>query len=114
MRKFFDHISSRRVKVHEIYESEIGDGKLVEVKLTEIGFALVIIGLILAFLAVIFLAAKSKGNTSHTRGGGVLLIGPIPIIFGTDRESVKILVVLAIVLIIIVLASMFIPLLVMR
>jgi uncharacterized protein (TIGR00304 family) len=87
---------------------------LVEVNLAEIGFTLIIIGFILAFLAVILLAAKSKGSTDRTRGGGVLLIGPIPIIFGTDRESVKILVVLAIVLIVIVLASMFVPLLVMK
>lgn len=82
--------------------------------LAEIGFILVIFGFILAFVAVVLLAAKSKENSNRTRGGGVLLIGPIPIIFGTDRESVKVLVLLAIVLMIIVLAFMFVPMLVMR
>ena len=82
--------------------------------LVEIGFTLVIFGFILAFVAVILLADKSKGSPNRTRGGGVLLIGPIPIIFGTDRESVKILVVLAIVLMIIVLAFIFVPLFVVR
>jgi uncharacterized protein (TIGR00304 family) len=87
---------------------------LSEVNLAWIGFAFIIIGFILALLAIVLLAAKSKEGHNRTRGGGVLLIGPIPIIFGTDRESVKILVVLAIVLIVIILAFMFIPLLVMR
>jgi len=87
---------------------------LVAVSLAEIGFILVIFGFILAFVAVVFLAARSKGNSNRTRGGGVLLIGPIPIIFGTDRESVKALVLLAIVLMIIVLAFMLVPMLVMR
>lgn len=82
--------------------------------LAEIGFILVIFGFILAFVAVVLLAAKSKENSNRTRGGGVLLIGPIPIIFGTDRESVKVLVLLAIVLMIIVLAFIFVPMLVMR
>lgn len=87
---------------------------MVAASLTEIGFILVIFGFILALVAVVLLAAKSKGNSNRTRGGGVLLIGPIPIIFGTDRESFKMLVLLAIVLMIIVLAFMFVPMLVMR
>jgi len=95
-------------------ESKFGDGELVAGSLAEIGFILVIFGFILAFVAVVLLAAKSKENSNRTRGGGVLLIGPIPIIFGTDRESVKVLVLLAIVLMIIVLAFIFVPMLVMR
>lgn len=43
-----------------------------------------------------------------------MLIGPIPIIFGTDRDSVKVLMALAIILIAVVLAFMFIPFLVTR
>jgi len=33
------------------------------------------------------------------RGGGIVMIGPFPIIFGTDTASVKIVIILAIVLI---------------
>jgi uncharacterized protein (TIGR00304 family) len=87
---------------------------LVAGNLAEIGFILVIFGFILAFVAVILLAAKSRGNSNQTRGGGLLLIGPMPIIFGTDKESVKVLLLLAIVLMIIVLAFMFVPMLIMR
>ena len=82
--------------------------------LAEIGFILIVIGFALAFVAAILLAAKNRGDSSRTRGGGVLLIGPIPIIFGTDKEGIKVLVLLAIILMIIVLALMFMPVLVMR
>ncbi len=74
-----------------------------------IGFALVILGVILAFAAVIILALRSHTSGTQTRGGGVLLIGPIPIIFGTDSDSAKILVALAILLMAIVLVFMFLP-----
>ena len=77
--------------------------------MTDAGLFLVIGGFVLVFVAVILLAIRSRGPGGQTRGGGVLLIGPIPIIFGSDRESVRTLMILAIVLIIIVLAFMLIP-----
>ena len=73
------------------------------------GLFLVIAGFILAFVAVILLAIKSRGSGGQTRGGGVLLIGPIPIVFGSDRESVRTLMILVIILIVVVLAFMLIP-----
>ena len=33
------------------------------------------------------------------KGGGVVVIGPVPIIFGTDKETVKTLLVLSIILV---------------
>lgn len=65
-----------------------------------IGLTLVIIGFTVVFIAVmlmVFTAAKAKGKV---KGGGVVVIGPFPIIFGTDKESVKIILVLSIVLIV--------------
>lgn len=35
---------------------------------------------------------------SKIKGGGVIMIGPIPIIFGSDKESAKMAVILAIIL----------------
>jgi len=75
----------------------------------EAGLFLVIAGFLVAFVAVILLAIRSRGRNGQTRGGGVLLIGPIPIVFGSDSESVRTLMILAIVLIVIVLAFMLIP-----
>jgi uncharacterized protein (TIGR00304 family) len=40
---------------------------------------------------------EGEGN-SKMRGGGVIMIGPIPIIFGTDKKSVKSVIVLALAL----------------
>jgi uncharacterized protein (TIGR00304 family) len=82
---------------------------LVEVSIASFGLVLIVLGFILAFIAAILLATKAKDSGGQTRGGGILLIGPFPIIFGTDRQSVGILIVLAIVLIALVLIFMFIP-----
>jgi uncharacterized protein (TIGR00304 family) len=77
--------------------------------LADIGFVLVIIGFVLAFVAIVVAAVRTRGRPNSTRGGGVLLIGPIPIVFGTDRETAKLLMVLAILLIVIFLIFMFLP-----
>jgi len=82
---------------------------LANITAVDAGLFLVVAGFILAVVAVILLAVRSRGREGQTRGGGVLLIGPIPIIFGSDSESVKTLMILAIVLIVIVLAFMLIP-----
>ena len=54
-----------------------------------IGIVLVIVGVVVIVAAIIrasTAAAKEKGKV---RGAGVIMIGPIPIIFGTDKKSVK-------------------------
>jgi len=68
--------------------------------LWSVGLTLVFVGFAIAFIAVVLLflrSSKSKGG--KVRGGGAVIIGPIPIIFGTDKESVKIILVLSIILI---------------
>jgi len=82
--------------------------------LAEVGFILIIFGIVLAFAAMILLAFRSSRGSGKTRSAGVLLIGPIPIIFGSDKESVRGLMVLAIILIIIVLIIMVLPSLLSR
>ncbi len=41
------------------------------------------------------------------KGGGVVMIGPIPIIFGSDSKSAKVVAILAIILMIIMMVFMF-------
>jgi uncharacterized protein (TIGR00304 family) len=55
------------------------------------------------------MAVRSSHGSSTGRGAGLLLIGPIPIVFGTDRQSVKVVMILAIVLILLALTIMLIP-----
>ena len=72
-----------------------------------VGLVLVLAGFAVGILAVIFAILRSARGTGQARGGGVVMIGPIPIVFGTDRESAKILMLLAIVLMGMFLAFMF-------
>jgi uncharacterized protein (TIGR00304 family) len=60
----------------------------------ELGLALVVIGIIIIVVAIIFASTfgPKKGKVS---AAGVIMIGPIPIIFGIDRKSVKNILVLA-------------------
>jgi uncharacterized protein (TIGR00304 family) len=64
-----------------------------------IGFAVVILGILLIFIGT---ALQSSSNDSKTEvhTGGVILIGPIPIIFGNDKALMLFGVVFAIILMI--------------
>ena len=67
-----------------------------------IGIALIVVGVIVIVAAIIFISIRGamKGNV---HGAGVIMIGPIPIIFGTDKKSVKSVLALALSLTIVVL-----------
>lgn len=72
------------------------------------GFALIFLGLVAIFvyIALNSTSTKSQGQTnSSIQGGGVILIGPIPIIFGTNSTMTVIAAVLG--LIIFILAAIF-------
>ena len=74
--------------------------------LFNIGFVLVLVGFAVTFVAVVLLAFTAVKGRGKIRGGGAVVIGPFPIIFGTDKESVKILLVLAIALVALLLVVM--------
>ena len=76
-----------------------------------IGMLLVLAGFGVAILAFIVAILKSARGTGQARGGGVVMIGPVPIIFGTDRESTKTLVLLAIALMLFFLVLTLLPIL---
>ena len=100
----FYELTCRRVKVNDL--TCYSDYVMSSNQVAGIASALVIMGFILAAIAVIIMAASGVALNGKHRAAGILLIGPIPIMFGTDRESVKILAVLAVVLILIVLVFM--------
>ncbi len=75
--------------------------------LSNIGIVLILIGFAVAFIAMILMVLSSaKGGKGKVRGGGAVIIGPVPIIFGTDKESVRIILVLSIVLVALLLVFM--------
>jgi uncharacterized protein (TIGR00304 family) len=63
-------------------------------------------GFVIIFVATVLLIFATAKGKAKIKGGGVLIIGPFPIVFGTDKESVKTLLLLSIVLIALVLAVM--------
>jgi uncharacterized protein (TIGR00304 family) len=70
-----------------------------------LGLALVFVGIliiVIAFLSLVMGSAK-KGRV---KGGGAIIIGPIPIIFGTDKKSLKTILLLSLTLTVLLLTAM--------
>ena len=71
------------------------------------GVALILIGFAVAFVAMIWLVLSgARGGKAKVKGGGTVIVGPVPVVFGTDKESVKILLILSIVLVVLLLVFM--------
>ena len=73
-----------------------------------IGVAIVLVGFLVVFLATAMSGRPSQEGEreeARVRGGGVIIIGPIPIIFGSDAKWASVAIVLAVVLVVIVLFS---------
>lgn len=68
------------------------------------GQYLVLLGIVMLFLGLILIFIGSfisfSEGTSKVEGGGVILIGPIPIIFGTSSKAAVLAAVLAVVIMI--------------
>ena len=77
--------------------------------LTALGLTFIILGFIVTFIAVLVIFIKSVSLRRKTRGGGLIMIGPIPIIFGTDKEAVRVLIILAFALMIFAVILMLLP-----
>jgi len=56
--------------------------------LYELGIIIIFVGVIIVFVAFVLLFLSSI-KSGRARGGGALIIGPFPIVFGSDKESVK-------------------------
>lgn len=59
-------------------------------KLIALGMLLIFLGFVVVMVGVVHSFYQAKENTegSSIRGGGIILIGPIPIVFGTDRTMI--------------------------
>ena len=80
--------------------------------LTFVGVATIFVGFLIVMIAVTMSGSMRRTEQddgerqeTHMRGGGVIMIGPIPIIFGSDAKWTSIAIVLAIVLIVVALLS---------
>ncbi|MCE4600259.1 MAG: DUF131 domain-containing protein [Desulfurococcales archaeon] len=66
-----------------------------------LGLLLVFLGFILIFAGLVFEAIGSGGRVE---GGGVVIIGPIPIVFGTSGRAALLAAVLGVVLMVLAIA----------
>ena len=65
-----------------------------------IGVSLILVGFVVSLIALFWLVLSGvKGGKGKVRGGGAVIIGPFPIIFGTDKESMKLILFLSIILV---------------
>jgi len=62
------------------------------------GLALIFIGTVVAIIAALLLSLSKVKGKGETRGGGAIIIGPVPIVFGTDEKSIKTVLMLSLVL----------------
>lgn len=70
-----------------------------------LGVALIFVGILMVLAAFVLLFISSfRGG--KVKGGGAVIVGPFPIIFGTDKESVKTVLWLSIALTLLLLAFM--------
>ena len=83
------------------------------------GFLLVFIGILVILAGMLSMAYQTwktgfgdgvEKPETGVRGGGVIMIGPIPIIFGSDVAALKIVMILAVVLMVIAAILFFLPL----
>jgi uncharacterized protein (TIGR00304 family) len=82
------------------------EGEMVNAEvLYALGLTLVFIGVLVIVLAVLLFSVLSS-KKGEVKGGGAVIIGPVPIIFGTDKESLKVVVLLSLVLTILLIAAM--------
>ena len=69
-----------------------------------LGTAVAVVGIAVILLATVFASRSEEGEEGkrvRVKGGGVVMVGPIPIIFGTDAKWTVVAIVLAIVLVVV-------------
>ncbi|MFP3268430.1 MAG: DUF131 domain-containing protein [Desulfurococcales archaeon] len=65
---------------------------MIEKSLLSIGFLLIFIGFAFLLIGGILLALRSGGEVE---GGGIIFIGPIPIVWGSSKEITRNLLIVA-------------------
>ena len=75
-----------------------------------LGIIVIFIGFIIILLAI----AKAMRSSGKVEAGGVVIVGPIPIVFGTSTRATKMVLILAIALTILAIILFILPLLLTR
>jgi uncharacterized protein (TIGR00304 family) len=73
-----------------------------------LGIALIFAGMLVILVAIFLLFLSSIKEKGKVKGGGAIIIGPFPIVFGTDKESVKTVLLLSLALTVVLIILMII------
>lgn len=76
--------------------------------LFELGFALIFTGVVVVVVAAFWFVFSRSVKREDAKAGGIIIIGPVPIVFGTDKESVRKVFLLSLALTIVLLVTMLI------
>jgi uncharacterized protein (TIGR00304 family) len=63
-----------------------------------LGSTFIFVGVIIIVIATLLMFLSNAKGKGRVRGGGAIIIGPVPIVFGTDKESLRKVLLLAIAL----------------
>jgi uncharacterized protein (TIGR00304 family) len=78
-----------------------------------LGIALIFVGVLIIIISVVLLSV-SGAKKGKVKGGGAIIIGPVPIIFGTDKESLKTVLLLSLGLTVMLVVAMVVYYLLLR
>ena len=70
-----------------------------------LGIGLVFVGIVILVVAILLLTISSI-KEGRVKGGGAIIIGPFPIIFGTDKKSLRTVLLLSLILTILLIVAM--------
>jgi uncharacterized protein (TIGR00304 family) len=71
-----------------------------------LAIALIFAGMLIILVAILLLFLSNVNGEGKVKGGGAIIIGPFPIIFGTDKESVKTILLLSLTLTVLLVIAM--------
>jgi len=60
-----------------------------------LGLIVLLAGVVIIFVTAVASSRQGEGGETTVKGGGVIMVGPIPIIFGTDTRWAIVAIVLA-------------------
>ena len=66
--------------------------------LYSLGTTLVFVGILIVIIAAALILFSGSRKTGNVKAGGAIIIGPVPIVFGTDKKSLRTALFLSIVL----------------
>jgi uncharacterized protein (TIGR00304 family) len=78
-----------------------------------LGITLIFVGVLIIIIAVVLLSV-SGAKKGKVKGGGAIIIGPIPIVFGTDKKSLKTVLLLSLALTVMLVVVMVVYYLLLR